>query len=82
MDLRLPDINGLEVTRLLKQDERTKTIPIIVVTALASPDYEKRGFESGCDVFIPKPIILGKLLRVIESLFEHPARDAYDLHIH
>jgi two-component system cell cycle response regulator DivK len=81
MDLRLPDINGLEVTRLLKQDERTKTIPIIAVTALASPDYEKRGFESGCDAFIHKPIILGKFLRVIESLFEHPAPDADNLHI-
>src|ERR1700757_1504974 len=68
MDIRLPDINGLEVTRLLKQDDRTKTIPIIAVTALASPDYERRGFESGCDAFIPKPIILGKFLLVIESL--------------
>ena len=81
MDLRLPDINGLEVTRLLKQDERTKTIPIIAVTALASPDYEKRGFESGCDAFIPKPIILVKFLRVIELLFERPARDPDDLRI-
>src|ERR1700674_5596259 len=35
MDIRLPDICGLEVTRLLKQDEQTKTIPIIAVTALA-----------------------------------------------
>ena len=38
MDIRLPDISGLEVTRLLKQDVRTKTIPIIAVTALASPE--------------------------------------------
>jgi two-component system cell cycle response regulator DivK len=68
MDIRLPDINGLEVTRLLKQDDQTKTIPIIAVTAFASPDYEKRGLESGCDAYIPKPIILAKFLRTIESL--------------
>jgi two-component system cell cycle response regulator DivK len=54
MDLRLPDINGLEVTRLLKQDERTKTIPIIAVTALATPDYEKRGFRERMRCLYPQ----------------------------
>src|SRR5262252_10849673 len=53
MDIRLPDISGLEVTRLLKQDDRTKAIPIIAVTALASPEYERRGLESGCDATSP-----------------------------
>jgi two-component system, cell cycle response regulator DivK len=68
MDIRLPDICGLEVTRLLKQDDQTKTIPIIAVTALATPEYEKKGLESGCDAYIAKPITLGNLLRTIESL--------------
>jgi len=67
MDIRLPDICGLEVTRLLKQDEQTKAIPIIAVTALATPEYEKKGLESGCDAYIAKPITLGNLLRTIES---------------
>ena len=53
MDIRLPDISGLEVTRLLKQDDRTETIPIIAVTALASPEYERKGLESGCDATSP-----------------------------
>ena len=66
MDIRLPDISGFEVTRLLKQDDRTKTIPIIAVTALASPEYEKKGLESGCDAYIPKPITLGSFLRTID----------------
>jgi two-component system cell cycle response regulator DivK len=70
MDIRLPDINGLEVTRLLKQDDRTKAIPIIAVTALASPEYEKKGLESGCDAYIPKPITLGNFLRTIESFLK------------
>ena len=46
MDIRLPDISGFEVTRLLKQDQRTKTIPIVAVTALASPEYEKKGWRA------------------------------------
>ena len=70
MDIRLPDISGFEVTRLLKQDDRTKTIPIIAVTALASPEYEKKGLESGCDAYIPKPITLGNFLRTIESFLK------------
>jgi two-component system cell cycle response regulator DivK len=70
MDIRLPDINGFEVTRLIKQDDQTKTIPIIAVTALASPEYEKKGFESGCDAYIPKPITLGNFLRTIESFLK------------
>ena len=70
MDIRLPDISGFEVTRLLKEDQRTKTIPIIAVTALASPEYEKKGLESGCDAYIPKPITLGNFLRTIESFLK------------
>ena len=70
MDIRLPDISGLEVTRLLKQDDRTKAIPIIAVTALASPEYDRRGLESGCDAYIPKPITLGSFLRTIEAFLK------------
>jgi two-component system cell cycle response regulator DivK len=49
MDIRLPDISGFEVTRLLKADDRTKTIPIIAVTALASPESAvERDRQSNC----------------------------------
>ena len=70
MDIRLPDISGLDVTRLLKQDDQTKTIPIIAVTALATAEYEKKGLESGCDAYIAKPITLDILLRTIESFLK------------
>ena len=70
MDIKLPDISGFQVTRLLKQDQRTKTIPIVAVTALASPEYETEGLESGCDAYIPKPITLGNFLRTIESFLK------------
>jgi two-component system, cell cycle response regulator DivK len=70
MDIRLPDISGLDVTRLLKQNDRTKTIPIIAVTALATSEYEKKGLESGCDAYIAKPITLDNLLRTIESFLK------------
>src|SRR6266446_6339325 len=67
MDIRLPDICELQEPRLLKQHEQTNTLPITAVTALATPEYEKKGLESGCDAYIAKPITLGNLLRTIES---------------
>jgi len=68
MDIRLPDISGLDVTRLLKQDDQTKAIPIIAVTAFAMPGDEKRALEAGCVAYIAKPIILDNLLRAIQSI--------------
>jgi two-component system cell cycle response regulator DivK len=81
MDIRVPDMCGLEVTRLLKQDEQSKAIPIIAVTALATPEYEKKGLESGCDAYIAKPIALDHLLRTIESFFTSVPSAIGSLHI-
>jgi two-component system cell cycle response regulator DivK len=68
MDIGLPDLCGLDVTRLLKQDDYTKTIPIIAVTAYAMPGDEKDALDSGCDAYFVKPIRLDNLLRTIESM--------------
>ena len=67
MDIKLPDISGFDVTRLLKQDDQTKNIPIIAVTAFATPGDEITALESGCDGYITKPVIIDNLLRTIES---------------
>jgi two-component system, cell cycle response regulator DivK len=67
MDIRLPDISGLEVTGLLKQDHQTKCIPIIAVTAFAMLGDEAKALESGCDAYIAKPVIVENLLRTVDS---------------
>jgi two-component system cell cycle response regulator DivK len=67
MDIRLPDLSGLDVTRILKQDDQTKCIPIIAVTAFAMPGDEAKALESGCDAYITKPVILDNLLRTVDS---------------
>ena len=67
MDIRLPDISGFDVTRLLKRDKQTKAIPIIAVTAFATSGDEIGALESGCAAYIPKPISFDKLLRTVES---------------
>jgi two-component system, cell cycle response regulator DivK len=69
MDIRLPDISGLDAARLLKKDDQTKDIPIIAVTAFMSPGDEANALESGCDAYLGKPVKIGSLLRLIESFF-------------
>jgi two-component system, cell cycle response regulator DivK len=66
MDIRLPTISGFEVTRLLKQDNQTKAIPIIAVTAFATSGDETKALESGCAAYITKPVNVDELLRTIE----------------
>jgi two-component system, cell cycle response regulator DivK len=67
MDIQLPDLSGLDVTRLLKQDDQTKCIPVIAVTGFAMPGDEAAALKSGCDAYIAKPVILHNLLRTIDS---------------
>lgn len=66
MDIQLPDISGLEATRRLKQDPATKDIPVIAVTAFAMSGDEKRIRDSGCDAYVPKPIMLQPFLALLD----------------
>ena len=65
MDLQLPDVSGLEVTRWLKEDDRTKGIPIIAVTAFAMSGDERRALGSGCDGYVAKPIMVRDFLKMV-----------------
>ena len=67
MDIQLPHMSGLEVTRQLKGDERSRRIPIIAVTAFAMGWLEREALDSGCDAYISKPITMFGLLRTVES---------------
>ena len=67
MDIRLPDISGLDATLLLKQDDQTKSIPIVAVTGCVTSEDKAKALESGCDAYIGKPVNIGCLLRTVES---------------
>jgi len=74
MDIRLPTISGLDATRLLKQDKQTNAIPIIAVTAFATPEDETTALESGCAAYITKPVNIEKLLSTIGALLSSSLR--------
>jgi two-component system, cell cycle response regulator DivK len=67
MDIKLPDISGLDATVLLKEDDRTKNIPIIAVTAFITPADEASALRSGCDAYIAKPVNMKNLLGTVEA---------------
>lgn len=66
MDIQLPEVSGLEVTRWLKDDQDLKSIPVIAVTAFAMKGDEERIRAGGCDAYIPKPISVPKFLETIK----------------
>jgi two-component system, cell cycle response regulator DivK len=72
MDIRLPHLSGLEVTRRLRDDDRSKEIPIIAVTAFAMEWHEREAFDNGFDAYLSKPITILRLLAAIEPFLFCP----------
>ncbi len=68
MDIKLPDVSGLEVTKRLKDDEDLKSIPVIAITAFATAGDEEKIWEGGCDAYIVKPISHPNFLQTVERL--------------
>ena len=67
MDIQLPEISGLDVTKALKADEELKSIPVIAVTAFAMKGDEQKIREGGCEDYISKPISVTHFLEVIQK---------------
>src|SRR5579862_4506392 len=74
MDLQLPDMSGLDVTRSLKADSNTSGIAIIATTAYALRGDEERILASGCDGYMAKPIAVSDLLDLIDELITRSPR--------
>ena len=67
MDIQLPEISGLEVTKWLKDDEELNHIPVIAVTAFAMKGDEERIRQGGCEAYISKPISVVSFLETIRK---------------
>ncbi len=67
MDIQLPEISGLDITKQLKEDDNLKHIPIIAVTAFAMKDDEEKILNAGCEAYISKPISIGPFLQTVEQ---------------
>ena len=62
MDIQLPEVSGLEVTKWLKEDEELRDIPVVAVTAFAMKGDEERIRSGGCEAYVSKPISVSVFL--------------------
>lgn len=73
MDIQLPEVSGLEVTKWIKDDETLAHIPVVAVTAFAMKGDEKRIRDGGCEAYIAKPITVTTFLSTVRKLVEEQA---------
>ncbi len=77
MDIQLPAISGLEVTRWLKEDDALASIPVIAVTAYAMKGDEERIREGGCEAYLAKPISVSVFLETVERFLRREKPSAH-----
>ena len=70
MDIQLPSISGLEVTRWIKEDPELAHIPVVAVTAFAMKGDEARIRDGGCEAYMAKPISVSAFLDTIKRLLD------------
>jgi CheY-like chemotaxis protein len=75
MDLNLPDVDGWEATRRLKEAPETQAIPIMAMTAHAIAGDQERALQAGCDDYHAKPVEFQRLLTQIEALLTKVTRE-------
>jgi two-component system cell cycle response regulator DivK len=73
MDIQLPEVSGLDITRWIKDDKRLARIPVLAVTAFAMRADEERVKAAGCDGYLAKPIQIQSFLRAVEALLPREA---------
>lgn len=67
MDIQLPEISGLDITKQLKENDTLKDIPVIAVTAFAMKGDEQKIREGGCEDYISKPISVSSFIEVVRK---------------
>ena len=71
MDIQLPEVSGLEVTKWLKEDDALKSIPVVAITAFAMKGDEEKIRSGGCEGYIAKPISVTSFLETVARLVHH-----------
>ena len=66
MDIQLPEVSGLQVTKWLKEDDGLRHIPVVAVTAFAMKGDEEKIREGGCEAYLAKPISVMSFLQTVE----------------
>jgi two-component system alkaline phosphatase synthesis response regulator PhoP len=70
LDVMMPDIDGFEVVQKLKQKPETREIPIVLLTAKSDDADKYRGWRSGCDCYLIKPLDPQELIATVDRIFK------------
>jgi two-component system, cell cycle response regulator DivK len=73
MDVQLPELDGLEATRLLLADAATSDIPVVAVTAHVKKEDEERSLAAGCVLHVPKPVDTRALPEIVARVIDEAA---------
>jgi two-component system cell cycle response regulator DivK len=75
MDIHLPEVSGLEVTKWIKDDPELHRIPVIAVTAFAMNGDEERIRQGGCEAYLAKPISIARFMETVRHFLSVPEGD-------
>jgi two-component system cell cycle response regulator DivK len=70
MDIQLPKVSGLEVTKWIKADPELQRIPVVAVTAFAMRGDEERILQGGCEAYLSKPISIAKFMETVRRFLQ------------
>ena len=68
LDLKLPKIDGMEVLKRIRQDNRTKLIPVVILTSSAEPKDVVNGYSLGANGYVRKPVEFGQFVEAMRNL--------------
>ena len=68
LDINMPKMNGIEVLRLIKSDNKLKEIPVIILTTTDDPREVEKCYEFGCNIYITKPVDFEQFICVVRSI--------------
>ena len=74
MDMSMPEMDGWDATKRIRENPETAQIPIIALTVHTLPLEMKRALDAGVDAYLPKPYDAGQLIRVVEGTLKNSKR--------
>ncbi|HUJ43522.1 MAG TPA: response regulator transcription factor [Opitutaceae bacterium] len=78
LDIMMPDLNGIQICRILRADSKLKNVPIVFLTAKGEEADRITGFETGCDDYICKPFSIKELILRVQSILHRVSQGASD----
>lgn len=76
MDIQLPEVSGLEITKMIKDDADLKKVPVIAVTAFAMKGDEQKIRDGGCEDYISKPISVARFMEIVRHYLDKAEQES------